>query len=36
MPLARCGTVHAGIVSLIGKEFHLFTIYPKAISSSAR
>jgi len=26
----------AGIAALIGKKFHFFTIYPKAISSSAR
>jgi hypothetical protein len=26
----------AGITALIGKKFHFFTIYPKAISSSAR
>ena len=26
----------AGIATLIGKKFHVFTIYPKAICSSAR
>ena len=27
---------NAGIATLIGKKFHFFTIYPKAICSSAR